>query len=155
MRSTAFGNTTLELRKYHRGFFKKNTFAYKVVGGIATESTKESQRFWVGGGNSLRGYDGGYFQGREKLVGTIENRTQINDFLGFVLFADAGRAWNQKGRDKSYTHDASFPDDIATSVGLGLRLNTPIGPLRFDFGWPVGDKEESGMKFYFNMGQSF
>lgn len=150
-----FGNTTLELRTYHRGFFKNNTFAYKAVFGIATESTKESQRFWVGGGNSLRGYDGGYFQGREKIVGTIENRTQINDFMGVVLFSDIGRAWNQKGADPTYTHDAEFPDDIATTVGFGLRLNTPIGPLRFDFGWPVGDKEESGMKFYFNMGQSF
>ena len=56
-----FGNITLELRKYHRGFFKNNTFAYKVVGGIMTDSTKETQRFWVGGGSTLRGYDGGFF----------------------------------------------------------------------------------------------
>ncbi|MBC2856585.1 MAG: outer membrane protein assembly factor [Cetobacterium sp.] len=156
--SETFANTTLELRKYHRGFFKKNTFAYKAVLGIMTDSTPESQRFWVGGGSTLRGYDSGYFQGTQKVVGTIENRTQINDMLGFVLFADAGRAWSYDGIDPGYLsedRDAKFPDKIATTVGVGARLNTPIGPLRFDFGWPVGDDQESGMKFYFNMGQSF
>lgn len=150
-----FGNITLELRKYHRGFFKNNTFAYKVVGGIMTDSTKETQRFWVGGGSTLRGYDGGFFKGTQKIVGTVENRTQINELLGFVVFFDAGRAWNYKGRDRDYGQDADIPDKIATTAGVGLRLNTPIGPLRFDFGWPVGDKMDSGMEFYFNMGQSF
>ena len=152
-----FGNVTLELRKYHKGLFKNNTFAYKVVGGVASDSTKESQKFWVGGGNSLRGYDGGFFKGSQKLVATIENRTQLNDIVGFVVFADAGRAWKQNGRDPSYTRDNNdFGHNIGTTAGVGLRLNTPIGPLRFDFGWPVGNKmDDDGMKFYFNMGQSF
>ena len=156
-KSGSFGNVTLELRKYHKGLFKNNTFAYKVVGGVASDSTKESQKFWVGGGNSLRGYDGGFFRGSQKLVATIENRTQINDIIGFVVFADAGRAWKQNGRDPSYTRDnKDFGHNIGTTAGVGVRLNTPIGPLRFDFGWPVGNKmDDDGMKFYFNMGQSF
>ena len=156
-KSGNFGNTTLELRTYHKGLFKNNTFAYKVVGGVATNNTKESQKFWVGGGNSLRGYDGGFFKGSQKLVATIENRTQINDIVGLVVFADAGRAWKQNGRDPSYTRDnKDFGHNIGTTAGVGIRLNTPIGPLRFDFGWPVGNKmDDDGMKFYFNMGQSF
>ena len=156
-KSGNFGNTTLELRTYHKGLFKNNTFAYKVVGGIASNNTKESQKFWVGGGNSLRGYDGGFFKGSQKLVATIENRTQLNDIIGLVVFADAGRAWKQNGRDPSYTRDNNrFGHNIGTTAGVGIRLNTPIGPLRFDFGWPVGNKmDDDGMKFYFNMGQSF
>ena len=156
-KSGNFGNTTLEIRTYHKGLFKNNTFAYKVVGGVATNNTKESQKFWVGGGNSLRGYDGGFFKGSQKLVATIENRTQLNDIIGLVVFADAGRAWKQNGRDPSYTRDNSrFGHNIGTTAGVGIRLNTPIGPLRFDFGWPVGNKmDDDGMKFYFNMGQSF
>ncbi|MGL4424924.1 MAG: BamA/OMP85 family outer membrane protein [Cetobacterium sp.] len=156
--SGSFANTTLELRKYHRGLFKNNTFAYRAVGGIMTSSTPESQRFWVGGGSTLRGYDGGFYQGTQKATATIENRTQINDVLGFVVFSDIGRAWDYQGEDPGYLsegRDAKAPDDVATTVGLGLRVNTPVGPLRFDFGWPVGNSEESGMKFYFNMGQSF
>ena len=156
-KSGNFGNTTLELRTYHKGLFKNNTFAYKVVGGVTTNNTKESQKFWVGGGNSLRGYDGGFFKGSQKLVATIENRTQLNDIIGIVVFADAGRAWKQNGRDPSYTRDNNrFGRNIGTTAGVGIRLNTPIGPLRFDFGWPVGNKmDDDGMKFYFNMGQSF
>lgn len=152
-----FGNVTLEARKYHRGFFKNNTFAYRVVGGVMSDSTKESQRFWVGGGNTLRGYDGGFFKGTEKLTATVENRTQINDIVGLVFFADAGRAWKQNGRDPEYIRDnQKFGSNIATTAGVGVRLNTPIGPLRFDFGWPVGNKmDKEGMKFYFNMGQAF
>ena len=155
-KADTFGNVTGEFRTYHRGLFKKNIFAYRVIGGIQTDSTKEGQRFWVGGGNTLRGYDGGFFKGTEKLIGTIENRTQFNDILGFVVFFDAGRAWNYKGRDLTYDHDADFYKKIGTTAGVGLRLNTPIGPLRFDFGWPVGNKmSDDGMQFYFNMGQSF
>lgn len=156
--SGTFANTTLEFRKYHRGLFKNNTFAYRAVGGVMTTTTPESQRFWVGGGSTLRGYDGGYYQGTQKVTATIENRTQINDVLGFVIFSDIGRAWDYQGEDPGYLNEkreAKFPDDIGTTVGVGLRVNTPVGPLRFDFGWPVGNSEESGMKFYFNMGQSF
>lgn len=154
-----FGNITVELRKYHRGIFKRNTFAYRAIGGIMTDTTKESQRFWVGG-NNLRGYEGGFFQGKQKLTATIENRTQFNDVLGLVFFADAGRAWDQNGRDPGYIQtgrDKKFAEEVATAAGVGLRLNTPIGPLRFDFGWPIGKKIDgaSGMQFYFNMGQSF
>ena len=100
-KSGSFSNVTLELRKYHRGFWKKNIFAYKVVGGIMTHSTKEGQRFWVGGGNTLRGYDGGTFRGTQKVTATIENRTQINDILGIVFFADAGRNFLKRNRNNS------------------------------------------------------
>ncbi len=157
-----FGNITFEGRTYHRGFFKKNTFSYRIVTGVMTETTKESQRFWVGG-NNMRGYEAGYFQGTKKIVATMENRTQFNDILGLVFFADAGRAWDQNGRDPGYRgykdkeFSDKFADDIALSAGVGLRITTPIGPLRFDFGWPVGKKigKTDGMQFYFNMGQSF
>ena len=155
-----FANTTIELRKYHQGFFKKNTFAYRAVFGIQSDSTKESQRYWVGGSSTLRGYDGGSFRGTRKFTGTIENRTEFNDVLGGVLFFDFGRAWDYKGIDQGYYNsrenaDEKFPDGIAMAAGVGLRINTPMGPLRFDFGWPINDDKESGMQFYFNMGQSF
>lgn len=157
-----FTNTTLELRTYHRGFFKKNTFAYRAVFGIQSDGTKESQRYWVGGSSTLRGFDGGTFRGKKKITATIENRTEFNDVLGGVLFFDAGRAWDYDGIDQGYQRDENFAGDIAMTVGVGLRINTPMGPLRFDFGWPIGDDgdhnghdKQSGMQFYFNMGQSF
>ena len=159
-----FTNATIEARKYHKGFFKENTFAYRIVLGVQSDSTKESQRYWVGGGSTLRGFDGGDFKGTKKAVMNIENRTRFNDVLGGVIFFDIGRAWDYKGIDQGYmgngqpgsiSYDEKFPNDIAMSAGVGLRINTPMGPLRFDFGWPIGDDRRSGMEFYFNMGQSF
>ena len=158
-----FANTTFEARKYHRGFTKDNTFAYRLVLGFQTDGTKESQRYWVGGGSTLRGFDGGDFKGSQKAIINIENRTRFNDVLGGVIFFDIGRAWNYKGIDQGYigngadkpNYDEKFPDDFAMSAGVGLRINTPMGPLRFDFGWPIGSDRRSGMEFYFNMGQSF
>ena len=158
-----FANTTIELRKYHQGFFKKNTFAYRAVFGIQSDTTKESQRYWVGGSSTLRGYDGGSFRGTQKFTASIENRTEFNDVLGGVLFFDFGRAWDyykNDAVDRGYRNsrenaDEKFPDGIAMAAGVGLRINTPMGPLRFDFGWPINDDKESGMQFYFNMGQSF
>lgn len=150
-----FTNTTLEARKYHKGFTKNNTFAYRAVFGIQSDGTKESQRYWVGGGSTLRGFDGGEFRGSRKLTVNLENRTQFNDVLGGVIFVDLGRAWDYNGIDQGYKRDEKMPSGIAYSAGVGLRINTPMGPLRFDFGWPIGDDKNSGMQFYFNMGQSF
>ncbi len=148
-----FYDTELELRKYHRGLFDNNVMAYRVVGGIATDSIKDSQKFRVGGANSLRGYDYGEYRGVEELYGNIENRTKLNDMTQFVLFYDFGRAWDSDGEKPEYNED--FPNDIKQSYGLGFRLNTPLGPLRFDYGWPIGDSDKTGGKFYFNIGQTF
>lgn len=150
-----FTNTTLELRKYHMGFFKKNTFAYRAVFGIQSDGTKESQRYWVGGSSTLRGFEGGDFRGKKKATFNIENRTEFNDVLGGVLFFDFGRAWDYDGIDYGYHNEENFPSGIEMSAGVGLRINTPMGPLRFDFGWPVNSDIGDGMQFYFNMGQSF
>lgn len=130
-----FTNTTVELRKYHQGLFKKNTFAYRAVFGIQSDTTKESQRYWIGGSSTLRGYDGGTFRGTRKFTANIENRTEFNDVLGGVLFFDFGRAWDYEGIDRGYKRDEKMPDSIAMAAGFGLRINTPMGPLRFDFGW--------------------
>lgn len=153
--ASAFTNTVLEARKYHKGFGKKNIFAYRAIFGIQSSETKESQRYWVGGSNTLRGFDGGEFRGTRKFIINLENRTQFNDVLGGVIFVDIGRAWDYNGIDQGYKRDEQMPKGIAYTAGVGLRINTPMGPLRFDFGWPIGDDKASGMQFYFNMGQSF
>lgn len=63
--------------------------------------------------------------------------------LKWVLFADAG--------------DANDPDslNIKANYGFGFRWFSPIGILRFEFGYPIRGDEGSGNQFHFDIGQSF
>jgi outer membrane translocation and assembly module TamA len=47
-------------------------------------------------------------------------------------------------------------DDYRYGVGLGIRYNTPIGPIRLDWGYPLKpDGESSGGRLYLSLGQIF
>ena len=155
-----------DLRAYHHTFFKdKNVMAYRVVWGSTGSGTPDALRFSIGGAETLRGYEYGKFEGFNKFHATVENRTQINQTLQFVTFFDIGNAWQKStvvGGRKINTpdrHNASKFADLKKGVGVGIRLNTPIGPLRFDYGWPLDPEEKGGQKtggkFYFSFGQTF
>ncbi len=65
-----------------------------------------------------------------------------------VLFFDAGNAWGQT--------EALDPFDLRTSLGFGFRWNSPVGPLRFEWGFPIDPQEgEEPMVFEFTIGNSF
>ncbi|WP_071125320.1 BamA/OMP85 family outer membrane protein [Leptotrichia massiliensis] len=157
-----------DLRAYHPTFFgEKNVMAYRAAWGTTGSGTPEALRFSIGGAESVRGYDYSAFDGFDKFHATIENRTKINDTLQLVAFFDIGNAWQKDSRDpitgkkiyKPNRKDAHDFKDLKKGYGVGVRLNTPIGPLRFDYGWPMdpekkGEKKDKG-KFYFSFGQSF
>ena len=48
-------------------------------------------------------------------------------------------------------------DRLDDAVGVGLRLNLPIGPLRLDYGYPIKDQgyNHSSGKFSFDVGYQF
>ena len=48
-------------------------------------------------------------------------------------------------------------NDIASDIGLGVRLDLPIGPLRIDYGYPLQKDGATthGGKFNFNVGYQF
>ena len=158
----------VDLRAYHPTFFgDKNVMAYRAAWGTTGSGTPEALRFSIGGAESVRGYDYSAFDGFDKFHATIENRTKINDTLQLVAFFDIGNAWQNESRDprtgkkiyKPNRKDAHDFKDLKKGYGIGVRLNTPIGPLRFDYGWPMdpekkGEKKDKG-KFYFSFGQSF
>ena len=157
-----------DLRAYHPTFFgEKNVMAYRAAWGTTGSGTPEALKFSIGGAESVRGYDYSAFDGFDKFHATIENRTKINDTLQLVAFFDIGNAWQKDSRDpvtgkkiyKPNRKDAHDFKDLKKGYGVGIRLNTPIGPLRFDYGWPMdpekkGEKKDKG-KFYFSFGQSF
>jgi outer membrane protein insertion porin family len=117
------------------------------------------ERFYTGGPNSLRGFeykkvgplDGEHnpLGGRFKLVlNLLEIRQTIYKFIGGVIFIDAGNVWK---------HPELFKiNDLRTSPGAGIRIYTPIGLIRFDYGINLYPEEEEpvGMP-YFSMGHAF
>ncbi len=157
-----------DLRAYHPTFFgDKNVMAYRAAWGTTGSGTPEALRFSIGGAESVRGYEYNAFDGYDKFHATVENRTKINDTLQLVAFFDIGNAWQNETRDpltgkkiyKPNRKDAHDFKDLKKGYGVGVRLNTPIGPLRFDYAWPMdpekkGEKKDKG-KFYFSFGQSF
>ncbi|HBS59994.1 MAG TPA: outer membrane protein assembly factor, partial [Firmicutes bacterium] len=93
----------------------------------------------VGGSNTLRGYEEDQFEGSKMLIGSAEYRFPLGNKIQGVGFVDAGQA-----------SDSFSLSEVKSSVGLGVRINTPIGPLRLDYG--VG---EEGGKLHFAIGSSF
>jgi outer membrane protein insertion porin family len=45
---------------------------------------------------------------------------------------------------------------MASDIGIGLRMDLPIGPIRIDYGYPIQrDGYNGGGKFNFNVGYQF
>ncbi len=115
-------------------------------------------RLFLGGSNDLRGFDfrdvgpkdknGEPLGGKTLARATVELTFPIIEKVRGAVFTDIGfvepKAFNAGGRP-------------ASDVGLGLRLDLPIGPLRLDYGYPIqtgGNNKRSG-KFNFNVGYQF
>ena len=85
------------------------------------------------------------------LLTTIELTRPLNNMLRFSIFCDAGNVWQD-------SEDISF-SDFNVSVGVGLEIKLPIGPVRLDYGWPVKTSydhlEDNSGRFHFNMGYTF
>jgi len=50
-----------------------------------------------------------------------------------------------------------FGSDFEAGTGVGLRVNTPIGPVRLDLGFPITRIEDEKRKprLHFNISRSF
>ena len=76
--------------------------------------------------------------------------------LGAVLFIDGGNVWAD-----SWSINLS---DLQYAAGMGLRYRTPIGPIRFDFGYQLneipelridGEEQQRPWRIHFSIGQAF
>jgi outer membrane protein insertion porin family len=121
----------------------KGVVALRATGGIADTSLPSFAEYKVGGMNTVRGYDFGEFSGDKFLVFNAEFRLPLSDNFQAVLFADWGNAW-----DIGESIDVS---DLKFGKGIGIRFDTPIGPIRLDYGM---DEEGIGQT-YFSIGHTF
>jgi outer membrane protein insertion porin family len=102
-----------------------------------------SQAFFVGGADTLRGYSEDRFFGDRAMLVNVELRRSFQSNIQVVGFFDAGRAWRPG-------ETMCMLKDIASSIGLGVRVTTPLGPLRLDYGWGG-----EGGHAHFSVGQTF
>jgi translocation and assembly module TamA len=133
-------------------------FGLGAMGGPALDEIPANWLFYAGGGGSVRGYafnslgPTGLFDavigGRSLFEASAELRVRVNDTIGIVPFFDAGNAFA-----------STFPNFSAplySSVGLGLRYFTAVGPIRLDVAFPLERHAGNGpVAVYFSIGQAF
>jgi len=121
----------------------KGVLAFRAMGGTADTSLPSFAEYKVGGMNTLRGYDYLEFSGDRSLVLNLEYRFPLSENFQAVIFADWGQAW--------MIDEYIDLSDLKFGKGIGVRFDTPIGPIRLDY----GINEEGEGKTYFSIGHTF
>ena len=116
------------------------------------------ERLFLGGSNNLRGFpfrevgpqdsNGEPTGGKSMARATVELTFPIIEKARGAIFYDTGFV-NDSQWSFGFNH-------IASDIGVGLRLDLPIGPLRLDYGYPIQrDGYNGGGHFNFNVGYQF
>ncbi len=125
----------------------------------ATPDLPIEDRFFAGGETTIRGYgrnrvgpvdeSGNPRGGNTRILLNAEWRFPIWRFVSGALFVDTGTV-------RPDTPDLRL-SEFKTGVGGGLRLVTPVGPLRFDVGYGLNPVrgDEDRLAFYFSVGYPF
>ena len=122
------------------------------VGGNWTDeytNVPPSLRYFAGGDQSVRGYDyqslsptnsdGDRIGGRYQLAVSAEYQYSVTEQWRVATFVDQGNAFNS----------LDFPS-LKSSVGLGVRWVSPVGPIRVDLAHPLDGN--GGVRLHFSMG---
>ena len=137
-----------DFQKYqieHQQFWEAGhaqVWAAKAAYGVGYGDLTEFNQFRVGGQNTLRGYRDDQFRGDHMFISTFEYRFPLAKSVQGILFTDWGGAWGSGFLPKG--------GDIFGSGGMGVALNTPLGPLRLDYG-----RGSQGGRFHFSVGGGF
>jgi outer membrane protein insertion porin family len=135
--------------------------AFRIMGGgINSADTSNfipvGDRFYSGGSNSVRGWSRSDL-GPKRKSGTprggksifefnIEARYHIFWRLSLAAFFEGGNVW-----ENSYYYNLN---NLGYAAGPGIRIETPIGPVRFDVGFPLWN-EKKNPQFFISVGQAF
>lgn len=86
--------------------------------------------------------------GLSSVSGTVEARVELGNEIELCIFTDSGSL----GRYQT----PNIPDGFRTSIGLGLRYLTPIGPVGLVYGYKL-DREpgEDPGRFHISIGYTF
>ena len=127
------------------------------VFGASAADIPTDDRFYAGGGGSVRGYgyqaigprssDNDPLGGKALLEGSIEARFKVRRKIGAVAFVDAGSVSSSEQPELS---------DVQIGAGVGVRYATPVGPIRFDVAVPLDKRSfDDPFQIYISIGQAF
>ena len=139
-----FTKFAVDYRYYYRQH-GENVIAMELGAGYANGDMPLSQRFSMGGADTLRGYKDDQFRGNSMLRGTVEYRIPIVKKVQGVLFVDSGYAWDKRYDEKNF--DLGL---IKVGYGIGMRISSPLGPIKLDYG-----RGSNGGRFHFSFGGQF
>jgi outer membrane protein insertion porin family len=144
----------------------RNNLEYGQLSPAGGRGVPPAERYFLGGPNNLKGYE--FFSvgpTRRTASGALEPQGGLVQMLALfeleypiireaglktVLFYDAGNAFNE------FPGTGSTPFTIRTDAGFGIRWFSPIGPLRFEWGFPINRRPgESSTVFQFFIGPPF
>jgi outer membrane protein assembly factor BamA len=147
---------------YYRSLGRRLVMASAGRVGLAAgqgQAVITSERFFAGGGNTVRGYEentlgprdsifGGAAGGNASLVLNQELRFPIVWRLRGVGFVDAGNVFDAVGDIRL--------GELRVGAGFGVRVQTPFALLRVDLGTPIGRRSgEPRLQWFFSIGQAF
>ncbi len=131
--------------------------AFRLGAGHAFGGQTLTEKFYAGGGTSVRGFAEdalgksdffGAVGGNALVVLSQEVRFPIFRWVRGVGFIDAGNVF-PKASDLSFL-------DLEAGTGAGLRVHSPFGVLRLDFGIPLTHREQQPRgRWYVGIGQTF
>ncbi len=132
--------------RFYKALGNGHILALRLMGGYISGDVSYGNLFDLGGSNTLRGYEDDQFKGTKMYAATLEYRFPIAKKVQGVVFTDVGSTW---GIDEDKIPWYQDDDSVHFAAGVGLRLQTPIGPIRLDYGH--GDQN----KFHFSFGTQF
>jgi len=146
-------------------FFEDHVLRLGAQAGIVNQYGDSTRvpifdRFFLGGATTVRGFDYRHISPRDEndepiggntmAMGTAEYTFPLISRVRGAFFFDIGDvAPNYASFENGY---------LDAAVGLGIRLNLPIGPIQVDYGWPVikdSNNEKEDGRFSFSMGSTF
>ena len=148
-----FSRGDFKLRKLWidlRGYFptwRRQVIAVGLHGAAAWgDNIPPTELFYLGGANTLRGYDEDWFFGPRRVYANIEYRLLVGRTSQFFVFTDLGTV--------TQVDQPTVFDPLRVGFGFGMRLESKGGLLRMDYGLAEGRSVLEG-KIHVNLGTSF